>query len=233
MRLWIFLYFLLFSFSSLAQEKLTTFGIVLKPMVPNQVFRTKNLIEQTQGKYNLQISQKPSFSFGFVLRKSISKLWTIESGLYSTKRSIQIDLINTDSNLTYSSLFKLTSFEIPLQALIYIKLNEKLFMDASTGFTFNFFPSSVGSKTPELDHISAKNGWMQPSSSTSFGFEYRTKKSGYFYVGLSYHFYFFPIYDSKVSSYRNQFSEVFEYRLPGNYSSIDLKYFFFEDKKVK
>ena len=72
---------------------------------------------------------------------------------------------------------------------------------------------------------------LQGAFLANFGFEYRTKNSGYFYLGTSYHLPFAPIMD---------FAMVYDYQggkklqidhVQGSYLTLDLRYFFNEKKE--
>ncbi len=214
-----------------AQEKNTTIGLVLKNTIPNTIFRTKTPIQITQNNLNVDVEGKHSISFGMVLRKSLTNVWSIESGLYSIKRNQILNFSDKSNNLTENLSFAISSYEIPIQALIYVKINPSLYVDASSGVSINFFPSHVGNSSEKITHLAVKNQWITPSAIVSTGMEYRTKKSGYIYFGGSYHVYFFPSYESQVVYENNGVKQTIPYLLSGNYFSLDIKYFFYEDKK--
>ena len=70
----------------LSQEKVTTFGIQLKPIIPIEFF---NAGKQEKLQNNIQYINQPKFglSFGMVIRKGLTKSLSIETGLNFLKRN--------------------------------------------------------------------------------------------------------------------------------------------------
>ena len=59
LRLFPYIFLLLIAFNSSAQERVTTFGIQLKPIIPVEFF---NAGKQQQTKNNIQYINQPKFS---------------------------------------------------------------------------------------------------------------------------------------------------------------------------
>jgi len=77
----------------------------------------------------------------------------------------------------------------------------------------------------------AYRGKVQGALETNLGFEYRTKKFGYFYLGASYHLPFAPITTFAMSYEYPPGNVVSIANVRGSYMTIDIRYFFNEVKR--
>ena len=75
--------------------------------------------------------------------------------------------------------------------------------------------------------------WLNVGLTANVGFEYRTTRAGYFYVGASYHRPFRAAYNSVLIYDWNNLSEEGALQLSGTYLTLDLKYFFHEPPEKK
>lgn len=230
-RYWVLCLFFFLNYTIYAQEKRATVGLVFRPIIPNNVFRTKTVFTDQHFDIQMNVENRWSYSYGMLVRKGLSKNWAIEGGLFQTQRNLRIQYTTiADTGFEY---FTIAGFEIPIMALLYVRVSDQIYVNMSSGINFNFFPSQSGDKSLKLEYLAAKNSWLQFSSMTSVGVEWRTPNSGYFYTGISFAAYFKPIYDAQIKPVGSYFSDPFYYTIAGNYASIDLKYFFPEDKKGK
>lgn len=210
-----------------AQNKKPTIGVVVKPIVPVQAFRTKLLLAESQGDFSLELLSKPSISYGMSIRQNFGKTWAIEGGLFQTRRNYQFNIQKAGHDTL--DQFLVSAFEIPLMPLIYIQLSKQWYTFLGSGLSFHFIPSQAGNERVDYEYLWVKNSWLQLSSQTSVGMEYRTKKSGYFYAGLSYQVFFKEMYDAQFKPLHLYFPETITHTVPGNYVCVELKYFFSED----
>lgn len=221
----------LFFFMSLplvAQQKITTVGIQIKPIFPNSFFSTVAKTAYQDGvKFDLMLGG--GFSAGMIVRHGFSDLLAIESGINYTKRTFQLQI--SDRKLNEESRFRIIGYEIPINLLVYIRLSEKIFMNASMGSCFDMFASDVQSHDYYFSQRSYRKSLFQPAVTGNLGWEYRTSTSGYIYLGATYHRPFSYIYTSKINYQGNK--NPVDVNLEGNYLTIDLRYFFYEDPKKK
>jgi len=211
-----------------------TLGLQVKPIIPFKFFKSgiENLSDEI---YNVEVQQKVGSSYGMVIRWGLTKMFSLETGINQTKRNFNVLNSDVDSSITDQSGFGILNYEIPFQFLVYIKLSEELYMNNSIGLSMNMYPTDVTSKgqNRRFSHTSVKNGYFQPSFTANFGFEYRTRKQGFYYIGASYHGPFFPIatsaftYDHQDDLYRVQG------KLLGNYLTLDFRYFFHADPEKR
>ena len=172
-------------------------------------------------------------TFSGLLRWGFTKNISLEAGLSYIKRNFDTEYsINYDSIVGTKDL-SIVTYEFPIQVLTYVRLGEQFHMNASTGISLNFRASSVGSTSDDFNFSQlAYIKKLNLAYIANLGFEYRTKESGYFYLGASLTTLLRPLGRIELRSLDdNNFKNVFG-ELSGNYISVDLRYFF-NDKKEK
>lgn len=218
-----------------AQDKITTFGVFLRPSFPNQFFRT-GPIDFSDSNIDYSIVQQSGISFGGIIRKGFTKRLSFETGIVYTKRNY--DLTLTDTTFTGRGEYSIIGYEIPLTALVFIQLGQQLWMNVGLGPGIEFYPSDIYSDDDFYAHYGAREQTFNGALNASLGFEFRTKKSGYFYLGFNYHRSFSPIYTSVVEYYPSRdfsipYTSIGRTQLQGDYFGIDFRYFFHEDPEKK
>lgn len=229
------------SFGQKAPANEFLFGFQLRPIVPNAYLNTDI---ETANLPNFTYSAKSNvgFSFGSIIRKPLGKFWNLETGLNYVKRSYSLNFDLNDS-LQVSSKHNMTfiAYEIPIQALIYVRLGKAWYMNASAGISIDFFPSEtetfssekVDSTYFDFSQITYRIKWSALAAQSNLGFEYRTEKDGYYYIGASFHRPFGRIAGSQGLVESTSGSERLWLSLSGSYFSIDLKYFLYDKYKTK
>lgn len=192
-----------------------------------------------------KLSPQVRFKIGMCVRTDFSKKFSFQTGLYYVERmyDAQIGRANATGDkietMFYSNNIKYTGFEIPIMGLFYVQLGRQWFLNNLVGFSLDFFPSSVKNiptdTLVEYKIYGGRNSWIVPSVKAAVGFEYRTEKYGYFYLGAQFHRPFFAIFDGFIE---RKDPIPFGYQtaqLPasGTYFSVDIKYFFPTGKKNK
>ena len=169
-----------------------------------------------------------------VIRRGFTNTISLESGINFVKRNFQIDVNDRDSAVNSTSGFGIVGYEIPVQGLIFIQLSDHIFMDVALGLSLDFYPSDIKTQEGYVAHYSARDSWFSTALLANLGWEYRTEKSGYFYVGASYHRPFDITYTSYIQ-YQNRelpYPEA-QMELLGNYLTLDLRYFFHSDPEKR
>ena len=235
-RIYILLIFLSVFFSNTnnySQSNLTTVGFQVKPILPINYFGIET-VSVSDSFASIDISSKLGYCFGMLIRQGISKSFSFETGINYTRRNYNLEGSSPYQNSSDKGDFGFVSYEIPLQILVYIRLSEAIFMNASAGTGINCYASNVASKGENkfIDHFS-KRRWINMSILSNLGFEYRTRDKGYYYLGVSLNK---PI--SKITRtelryyYENNSSTTFEpIFLDGTYFTLDLRYFLPISKK--
>lgn len=225
---------LIFVPSLFSQEKVTTFGIQLRPIVPIQFFDA-GIQEKNQN--NIQYINQPKFglSFGMVIRKGFTKSLSLETGLNFLKRNYDLTINDLDSSFSGTSNFSIVNYEIPVLGLVYVRLGRNMFMNVAGGVSFDIYPTPLFVSDEYFTNAVNRTNWIQPSLLANLGWEYRTEKSGYIYFGASLHRSFskifteFVVYNGESGNRKEE--ETFD--LTGNYLTLDIRYFFHEDKQQK
>lgn len=231
-----FLFFLL-SFSAFSQEHKkgeTLFGIEFKFLVPISIL---NAGPQELGNDSIaiKINSDRGYAFGAIIRHNFSKMFTLETGIRVTKRYFPIDFSQKNTGQSESSSIELNMYEIPVQWLLYIRLGEQFYMNTLFGVSLNFYPSDVTKTESNYSYYFLRKSWIHASILASVGFEYRTKKSGYLYLGASIlrpfteiGTLYFSYYHDGVTSNDVNFNTL----VSGTYLSVDLRYFFNKKEKT-
>lgn len=211
------------------------FGVQLRPTFPNAYLKTEGVSVSADG-FSVSSSTETGVSFGAVLRKPIGKFWNIETGLNFTRRNYQFDFNYNFNGVPVLNTQQMTfiGYELPIQALVYVRLGKQWYMNASAGIVIDAYPSetetfgSTKSDTTFFDFSTRtlRNKWISFAAQTNLGFEYRTLKHGYFYLGSSYHRPFSIIAATEGTVHSVGVDKKLWLELVGGYFSVDLKYFF-------
>lgn len=215
-----------------AQKSVTTFGIQYKPIIPNSIIGTYYQ-EFNSGILQASIQQKLGHSFGMVIRRGITDLISFETGLEITQRKFDLNFAVEDSGYSAKDQVGFVGYEIPFKALIFIRLGEGLFMNTALGTSFNYYPSDISVNVPIKNNQyflqeGARLNRIQGALLANIGFEYRTKKSGYFYLGSSFNLPFASIITFAMSYEHPPGDDVAIDNVRGSYLTLDLRYYFHE-----
>ncbi len=230
----------LFSASSQIKHKAKVpsyFGIRLSPIFPTQFIGERTLTMQQDVndpfKLSTTITQKMGFSFGGTVRAGLTKLLAIETGLNFTQRNFDLSMELPDSLIRATNTLEFIQYDLPVNALFYIQLSNEWFMDASLGIAGTFSPTHVGTVTvPEKKQEFRHTGIVQSKFgldlNANLGFEFRTKKNGFFYLGGSARVPFQPLFNLYLEyNYTGSaVNKVLNGEVDGSYLAIEFKYFF-------
>lgn len=208
------------------QEGIVTVGFQVKPIFSSKFFNT-GPVEGSIGTFNAKVTPQSGYCAGMVIRRGLTQKLSIETGINYVRRNYVLDI--TDTNYAATNRFKFIGYELPVSALVYIRLGEKLFMDASLGGSFDFFPSDIDSEGSNHYQVGRRKRWANLAVISNLGVEWRTENAGYFYLGASYHRPFEFIFAS-LSQLKTMNVDTFVRNdLSGNYLTIDIRYFFHEE----
>ncbi len=222
-----------FNRQSISQDNVLTAGIQIKPIFTSKFFNTGSQSKDSSG-VRFDLNPKGGYCVGAIVRYGITNRVSAETGINFIKRPYQISITNDSLSFSGTSPFAIIGYEIPLSALVFIQLSEYIFMDASLGMSFDFFPSSVQSEDEYFKHLGRRRSWIFPAVTANLGYEYRTVKSGYFYLGASYHRPFRDIFENTFIYYINdKYFSGQRFLLSGNYLTVDFRYYFHEDPLKK
>ena len=203
-----------------AQERSITVGFQFKPIFTSS-FINRDLKPYSSGTTELSFRQPSGHTFDMLIRRGYTKTVSFETGINTTKRNYLMTII--DSAFSGTSGFSTIGYEVPFSLLTFIRLGEHLYMNASMGASLDMYPSDVQSSGDYFKHISYRIKLFSPGLLANLGCEYRTAKSGYFYLGASYHRPLQKIFETHVT-YRAK--TTIDAYLSGSYLTADLRYFF-------
>ena len=230
--LFLFLAFSLSHFLTFAQENIFTAGFQYRPIFPSEFFGagTKSVLQKD---INYSIGQKTGSSWGMIIRRGFTKRLSMDFGINYTKRNFGLRI--TDTTFTGKSDFKIICYEIPVQLLIFLHASEKGFLTSSMGMAWDMYPTNVLTQGTYFRNYSIRNSHFQIAALAGIGYEYRTKKDGFFYLGAGYHLPLSYAYLSSVTY--KPINDIAHLKLGGNYLTLDFRYYFpaekVKDKKEK
>lgn len=219
-----------------AQLGVTTFGLQVKPIIPFSFFDPELNIDDggsLSGSYTL----KGGLSFGMVIRVGLTEAISLETGISQIRRRYEWQLMNDSIDYSEGDELRWTGYEIPVKALAYIRLDERVYMNTALGFSLDMYPSNVIRNVEDGQAFMYRSGgsWAQLGVVANIGVEYRTYESGIVYLGATLHRPFTDMARAQlIWQDKNRVPYPFEDAINGSYLTIDLRYFFHEDPdKVK
>jgi hypothetical protein len=205
------------------------FGLQFKPLIAGN-FLGSSQLKLNNEQFFAVVNQKFGYTFGANVRIGLTKLISLETGINQVVRNYNIDFSIPDSNLYVQNDISFLNYDIPFNALIYIQLSDKIFMNGSLGGSMVYNPSDVATKLA----LQGGNVFIQEGRrfskvgfemNANFGGEYRTEKNGIFYVGISGRIPLKPIYQVAAVYERQSYSKVAVGNLIGTYISFDFRYY--------
>lgn len=206
------------------------FGLHVRPIFPTR-FIGKQTTRLSQNGFTTSVSQSYGYSFGGIVRVGITKLIALETGINFVERNFKVEMALPDSSLSASNTMTFVSYDIPLNGLVYIQLGKRVYANASLGVAATFKPSDIGViNLPGGANTFTHTGFVQSKFAldfnANFGFEYRTEKKGFFYIGGTAKVPFKPLFDL-IAQYKNQGNKTTMYgQVDGTFLALDFKYFF-------
>jgi hypothetical protein len=207
------------------------FGIQIRPVFPTRFIGSPSLSAEKDG-FETTISQKMGYSFGGTVRAGLTKTIALETGINYTQRNFDLTMAFPDSSSYLENDMTFIEYDIPINALMYVQLTEEFYMNASLGFALTIKPTDIGVFTqPESGYHTYKHTGLTRSkmgfdANANIGFEYRTEKNGFFYIGGSARVPFKPLFDM-VADYNYQGINIrIVEPVDGSFLAIDFKYFF-------
>ena len=189
--------------------------------------------QTNQNNVDFTLNPKLGMNFGMVIRKGFTKSLSLETGINFLQRNYDLSVTDLDSNFTGGASFKLVNYEIPVLGLVYVRLGELLYMNVAGGVSFDIYPSELRTEDNYVDNILFRYNWISTSLLANVGWEYRTRKSGFLYLGASLHRPFGSIFRDFITYENYSKKEDVFFDLSGNYITIDIRYFFHEDQEKK
>lgn len=211
-----------------AQEGLSTLGIQLKPVFPLSFFDPVTLFDRAPLRGSVELTG--GFAFGMSVRAGITRTISLETGIGQIDRRYRVGLWNDSTGYAGTDELRFTGYEIPLLALVYVRLGERSWMNNALGVSADIFPTDAQRLLEDTRFYFARRGWLLPGVVANMGVEYRTYKSGWFYGGLTYHRPFGDLATAEFTWYgADNLGRTIRSRIGGSYLTIDLRYYFHAD----
>ena len=213
-----------------AQVGVTTFGIQVKPVIPFSFFDPVTSLDQEHLHSTIELTG--GLAFGMLVRTGITKTISLEVGIDQITRRYDIGIVNDTNGYSDQTSLRFIGYEVPITCLVYIRLGERAWMNTALGVSLDFYP---GDAEKELDYAQVyffRKNWAQVGVLGNIGVEYRTEKSGYFYLGGTFHRPFGDMAQADVT-WLDRYQGYRPYKmtglLSGSYLTVDIRYYFHED----
>lgn len=206
-----------------AQENIFTAGFQYRPMIVSSFFSDPK--SSTINTIDFSISQKGGYSAGMILRRGFTRQLSFETGINYTKRNFNLEI--RDTAFTGRSDFTIIGYEIPVQGMIFLRMAEKIYATTAFGVSMDMYPSNVATRDTYFRHYALRHSVFQFAALANLGAEYRTEKSGYFYLGASYHLPLSYFYLASVMYEPTR--DISRMKLSGTFLTLDLRYYFHEE----
>ncbi|MCX6351969.1 MAG: hypothetical protein NTX03_08910 [Bacteroidetes bacterium] len=217
------LFLILTSYQKMWGQQHPIFGFQLKPIFPSELFNTTNEVYKN-GKNQYTTTPTTGLNFGMVMRQSLYKRISLETGISYSKRNYTMGLLDSNGR-KYSTSFRYLSYEIPISAMIYIPLDKQNFINNSFGLSADFFPSNIFSQSDSFKQYTVRKFWVLPALVATTGYEFRSEKYGYFSAGISYHRMLSIMAFTKFIFTQPTGDETLIRPLSGHYFAFDFKYY--------
>jgi hypothetical protein len=208
------------------------FGLQTKVILPSDFLGPVKTSLSNEG-FNSNLTQKIGYSYGAIVRADYTKNITVECGINYVQRQFGAEMNYTDSFVNISDTNNLTFiyYELPITGIVKIQLSKNIYSLVGLGPSFTFKPTNVALiDLPGGKHLFYHSGSVKKFGvdlNAQAGFELRTKKSGYFYIGggvkvpTAYLFNWGGKYGQQGSS-----ESLIDFeKVNGAFLSIDLRYY--------
>ncbi|TNE95982.1 MAG: hypothetical protein EP322_09055 [Bacteroidetes bacterium] len=218
-------------FAQKSKERIPSyFGIQISPVFPTRFVGEPRLDLSGNG-FETSINQQIGYHFSATVRAGVTKLIAFDTGIGYTERNFSLTMAYPDSSSYGENKLSFIEYDIPLNGLVYIQLTERWFMNTSLGIIMNYKPSDVQVYTKPgglhtYHHLGLAGNRLNFDFNANVGFEFRTEKSGFFYLGGSARVPFAPVF-TLLATYTYQGIDIpLIGEVDGSFLSIDFKYFF-------
>lgn len=208
------------------------FGIQFKPLFATD-FITTSQLSLKGNEINANYRQKFGYSFGGTVRIGLTKIINLETGINFVQRKYDINysIHSATVQLDTSAQFGIIAYNLPINALFYIKLGKGFYANGSLGASVGILPTDVWVKNPinaheRFQHEGRRVTKVFGEMNANVGFEYRAKKIGSFYLGASIAMPFRPLYNIDATYFANGYQEVLYGKISGSYITLDIRYYF-------
>lgn len=210
------------AFAQNAPKNKYEFGLQYKPIFTANFFGTGPIGQNISGSTLTQTQQFGS-GLGGIIRRNYKTNLAFETGIQFMRRNFIIDV---DAPIPSRDTFRIVGYEIPFNVLVFIQLSERIFMNVAGGLSLDMFPSDVSVENKLMFTYAGRYSIFNLGLNANVGFEFRTKNSGFFYLGSTFHRPFWNIYRSSVDYTGDIAPKRFLLDFRGTYLTLDFRYYF-------
>jgi len=211
--------------NSTAQNEPAIVGFQFRPIFKNKFFNSGNT-KLIQNDVSFSVTPKLGYSYGMIVRKPVAKKVSFEGGINYLKRQYQFGVNDLDSSFSTTAEFAIIEYEIPISAMVHVRLSDQIYMNNSAGISMNIFKRSEIELDDDVFYAFNRKAWMNFALIANIGWEYRTDHSGYFYLGSSYQLPFSKIIEMTADYKKIGGVEEFRTEINLGFFTLDLKYYF-------
>jgi hypothetical protein len=233
MRLSLFIFFftILFVLPGQSQEQdvnrlkdpKVNFALQASWIIPTTLFR----IEPNEGTFGdifVQIEPQPGYQIGGIAAFRLNRSFQIHAGITMLRRNYTYKA--TRDNETLSLKMMVPHFEIPILLMYYQRLSSQVLLTAGTGVNTQSMLSNLGVKTGRFETLALYRNVLSPMSMTVLGMEYRRKKKGGYFLGVTYNVAPFTLFDTIFKVNFDGDERLLTLPHVGDYFGITGRYFF-------
>lgn len=216
------------------------FGIVVSPVVPNNFIGDKRTeMQDTSGQMYAAYNYRTGVTFGAVVRIGLTKTISLETGISQVRRNYKVDVNMPDSGFYGSENLAFINYDIPINALFYVQLSERWYMNAAIGFSLTEYPTDSRdlialSNLTTASVEARRTNRLYYAANAGLGFEFRTEKAGTFYLGGGAKVPFKdPFYGVVLATTSSKGDRLIAYNpISAGYFTVDFRYFIPYQKKT-
>lgn len=224
-------------FGGQGQSDAMRFGISVRPIIPFELLDTGSET-LTVDALEVEMNPRTGFNFGMFVQQPLGNNLAVESGIFAVRRNYRNTFVQSELDTTANVRFAFVGYEIPIQALFYVQLGKRLWMNGSGGISLDMYPSDVftstglGVDTAGVSYTvsTARQHWAQFALVANYGFEFRAPK-GIGYLGVSYHRPFNQIGTTRSKLEIDGVGTTVEHAVRGSYLTLDVRFIFPEAPK--
>lgn len=238
-------FFCILSFTSFSQKEKkerfpTYFGIIASPVIPNNfIGELHTEMSDQSGTMTADFRAKCGFTFGGTIRIGLTRNISLETGLAQVRRIYRAAVSLPDYSISVDKKLSFVNYDLPINALFYVRMTDKWLMDASLGVSVVHYPSDTqdsifpaAKKTIFIQGRRTERTYF--AFNAGIGFEYRTEKAGTFFLGFGAKVPFKqPLFGVSIFREEGTFKQSAYKPISAGYFTVDFKYFIPTPKKKK
>lgn len=215
---------LVLNMAAYTQDDPMVVGFQIRPIFKNKFFNNGNT-DLITNNVNYTIAPTLGYSWGMVVRKPLKEKLSFEGGINYIKRNYIFGVDDLDSSFSTSAEFAVIEYEIPLSAMVHVRLGDRIYMNNSAGVSLNIFKRSEKEFNEDIPYYFKRKSWINLALIANIGWEYRTESSGYFYLGTSYQLPFTKLIRMSAEYRDSDGPEYFSTDLDLGFFTVDIKYY--------